>query len=441
MNQVMGGIIDQLGPDDRVSIVIFDDEACIPLQLSSLPCLDTESLKNSIKRDVQADGGTNFEAGLTNATKVLNDCSDCFKGLTEVENRIILITDAQPNTGDTTAGGLATIIKDNAEKNIFLTVIGVGLDFNTELIEYLGTVKGANYYSVHTPGEFQRRLVQDFNYTVNPLVFDLELSVDPASLGGDGNGKEGWRILSVYGSPNPNDTAYAALGGNGTISRVNTLFPSPKTEEGIKGGVVLLRMSVPEAGANAVPLTLDASYTNRNGERFTTKRDVALPAETLTTGAGPFYQSTGVRKAILLARYTDISRNWLIDEWRKIEASGENDRTIVVPSALCGVYPSKYCPEVSPEEVYGFKDVSGGCDLGSWLNPSGCILPTPIPVIYQLSEWERLSQNLTDHVSEGAKTAFEEFLPYMESEIAALGDSTLNQEVEIVKKIIAAGSD
>lgn len=47
---------------------------------------------------------------------------------------------------------------------------------------------------------------------VTPLVFDLRLSVDPSGLGG-----AGWRVLHVYGSPNPNDTA---LSSDGAISRV-----------------------------------------------------------------------------------------------------------------------------------------------------------------------------------------------------------------------------
>ena len=59
-------------------------------------------------------------------------------------------------------------------------------------------------------GEFQRRLADEFDYMVTPLVFDLELKVDPASTAA------GWRMLAVYGSPNPNDTA---LAGNGTIMR------------------------------------------------------------------------------------------------------------------------------------------------------------------------------------------------------------------------------
>ncbi len=43
---------------------------------------------------------------------------------------------------------------------------GVGLDFNTELVESISKVKGANYFSVHTPGEFKRRLVDQFDFAV-----------------------------------------------------------------------------------------------------------------------------------------------------------------------------------------------------------------------------------------------------------------------------------
>ena len=30
---------------------------------------------------------------------------------------------------------------------------GVGVDFNTELVESITKTKGANYYSLHTPGQ------------------------------------------------------------------------------------------------------------------------------------------------------------------------------------------------------------------------------------------------------------------------------------------------
>lgn len=43
---------------------------------------------------------------------------------------------------------------------------GVGLDFNTELVEGISKVRGANYFSVHSPGEFRRRLTDEFDYAV-----------------------------------------------------------------------------------------------------------------------------------------------------------------------------------------------------------------------------------------------------------------------------------
>ena len=61
--------------------------------------------------------------------------------LEDTENRIVLITDAEPNTGDFTTEGLAARLKANAADGIFTTIVGVGLDFNTELIDAISRVK------------------------------------------------------------------------------------------------------------------------------------------------------------------------------------------------------------------------------------------------------------------------------------------------------------
>lgn len=61
-----------------------------------------------------------------------------------------------------------------------------------------------------------------------------------------------------------------------------------------------------------------------------------------------------------------------------------------------------------PADVaYGKKPAAGGgCDLGTWAIPNGCILPAPYPVVIQLNQWERWSANLTGHVNPRAKQAF-----------------------------------
>ena len=123
---------------------------------------------------------------------------------------------------------------------------------------------------------------------------------------------------------------------------MHTLFPSPKTEEGVKGGVVLLRMQPPAAapvtapgdsagdspsaaGAPApAPLSLTATYRDRSLQLFSCSRRVPIPPELLAgavNGAAmpgqeaaaavePLFQSTGVRKAVALARYVDALQSW-----------------------------------------------------------------------------------------------------------------------------------
>ncbi|KAL4859210.1 Sister chromatid cohesion protein PDS5 B-B [Chlorella vulgaris] len=403
--EVLEGIVDKLGPEDSLGIVLFSTDACIPLKLAPLRDTNVAELKRQIERDIEATSSTNMQAGLDTATRELKGCRECLEANPQdTENRIILITDAQPNEG----------------------AISVGLDFNTELVEGVSKVRGANYFSVHSPGEFKRRLNDEFDYAVTPLVFDLNLAVDPGSLGPDG-----WKVLHVYGSPNPNDTA---LNSNGTVTQVNTLFPAPKTEEGIKGGVVLLRMRPPTAG-NA-PLQLTVTYTDRAGQTFSNQRTVAVPEEVLPAAAdggdGTYFDSNGVRKAVLLARYTDILHDWLLDQWAAVNSS----KPIAIPANLCTSLPSDYCPV--PVQLYGQQRINdGGCELAHWLLPDACLLPPPYPVLLPLlGRWERQSEKLA--VDPKARAAFDAFLPYFESEAAAVGDASLNQEVELINTILAA---
>ncbi|GAB4821981.1 hypothetical protein N2152v2_009027 [Parachlorella kessleri] len=422
---VVQGVLDKLGPQDRVSIVLFSDNACAPKPLSPVNCTDMTALKSAVKRDVVATASTNVAEGYDEATRQLKGCRACMEaGLANAENRILLITDAQPNAGDYSDTGLAARFKANAADNIFTTLVGVGVDFNTELVESISTTRGANYYSLHTPGEFKQRIADQFDYAVNPLVFDLSLQLDPASLSGSG----GWKVLHVYGSPNDNDTS---LSTSGKLIQINTLFPSPKTDEGIKGGVVLLRLQPPAGGANT-PLKLTVTYTDRSGKAATSQRTVGLPA--MKAGDGGVYQSSGVRKAVLLARYVDSLQDWLLSQWQTIDRCVGNKpcEPILVPPELCTVFPAMYCPV--PVTTWGITQTSRGCELQRWLVPGSSILPPPLPVFPPLlGRWERKSQRLA--VNADSKAAFSDFLPYMQAEVAALKDSTLNQEVDIVKKL------
>lgn len=53
----------------------------------------------------------------------------------DLENRVIFLTDMCPNIGSTDGESLFKITENNAKNNIFTTFIGIGVDFDTKLVE------------------------------------------------------------------------------------------------------------------------------------------------------------------------------------------------------------------------------------------------------------------------------------------------------------------
>ncbi len=140
-------LLDHLLPEDRFGLVIFSDDAFLVDPLTSVGDKDLERLKSRILKIKETDG-TNMEAGMEEGTALFDRFLQADKS--EYENRIIFLTDAMPNLGETGDLGLFRMLEDNADRGIYTTFIGIGVDFNTELVEKITKIKGANYYSVHS---------------------------------------------------------------------------------------------------------------------------------------------------------------------------------------------------------------------------------------------------------------------------------------------------
>lgn len=55
---------------------------------------------------------------------------------------------------------------------------GIGLDFNTELVQHITTsIKGASYDAVMSAKSFQKKMNEDFDYYLSPLVFDVGFKI------------------------------------------------------------------------------------------------------------------------------------------------------------------------------------------------------------------------------------------------------------------------
>ena len=271
-----------LDEGDRLGVVTYSGSARVIQPMTPVDDLDREHFRARLA-GIRADGNTNLDAGMRTARELVEPHAD--PDASERETRIIYVTDAMPNTGQTGADPLQSRLQRNAEEGIYSTFVGVGVDFNTKLVEAVTSTKGANYYTVKSPTQFDERMDEGFQYMVTPLVFDLELAVEA----------EGYEIANVYGT-----TEEAA--STGEILSVKTLFPSKSEGGRTKGGVILLQL----AKTGATPeLTLTASYENREGESFASNRTITFEDQ-----PAPYYESSAVRKAVALQRYATLMRNW-----------------------------------------------------------------------------------------------------------------------------------
>merc|ERR1719240_1919802 len=293
-NEAVVSLLSKLRPTDRVGIVLFNYDAKVLLPLTEVSELDLASI-SAKQLAVSARGGTSMEAGFRAAAGLLRPVANRLCG--KRESRIIFLTDDMPNVGAVDGDTMLGMVSHEAEKGIYTSLLGVGLDFNADVVEAMSKAKGAWYGSVMTSEAFRKRLDDEFDYMVTPLVFNLRFHLS----------SDAYVIDKVFGSPE------SEL-GNGQLMRINTLFPSAKDEQGqTKGGVVLLRL-VRKHASTAVDETLKLrlSYEDRCGNPDFSELTVqpCFPVGSCES----YFENKGVRKAVLLARYASVLRQWLIDE-------------------------------------------------------------------------------------------------------------------------------
>lgn len=281
--RALSALTEQLRDEDRFGVVLYNSNAHVAKPLGRVADTNMDVVREHIER-IQAGGGTNVNAGYSAAMDLLEPHYGA--DLTELENRIVFMTDAMPNAGPTGESDIVDAFDRAADEHVHTTFVGIGLDTNADLVESISGVKGANHYFIHSTEEFVDRLADEFVYMVTPLVFDLSLDVV----------SDGYEIDAVYGSPNA-DVA------TGEVMHVRTLFPSPTTDGETRGGVTLLQLDGTDPTAD---IELVATWVERDG---TEHRDAATVS--LSTASPEHFDNTGIRKAVLLSRYGRLLREWM----------------------------------------------------------------------------------------------------------------------------------
>jgi Ca-activated chloride channel homolog len=138
--QAAMAVVDQLSNGDTFSLVTYSAgvEVLVPAQ----PVEDRESLKSRISR-IRTDGGTALYAGVeAGAVQLRRYLSD------RKINRVILLSDGLANVGPSSPADLRRLGERLSRDGIPVTTVGVGDDYNEDLMSGLAEASDANYYYV-----------------------------------------------------------------------------------------------------------------------------------------------------------------------------------------------------------------------------------------------------------------------------------------------------
>jgi len=146
--------LDRLGPQDIVSVVAYDStvEVLVPATRAS----DRASILRGIDR-LRAGGMTALFAGTSKGAAEVRK----FKDAATVD-RIILLSDGQANVGPQSPGDLARLGAALRRENIGVTTIGLGLDYNEDLMVSLARKSGGNHFFVEDPSQLADLFRQGF---------------------------------------------------------------------------------------------------------------------------------------------------------------------------------------------------------------------------------------------------------------------------------------
>jgi len=180
-------LLAQLEQSDRFPIIAYGTDVDVIAPLTTA----TESNVRNAQRallQIRDDGGTNLSGGLIAARDQLSRFADD-SGVERVE-RVVLISDGLANEGIIGSDALAQLAEETANAGVSLTTVGVGLDYDEQVMTRMAVSGHGNYYFVESAGNLRAMFAKELGDLGNTTATQVSLILEP---------KPGVEIVEAYG--------------------------------------------------------------------------------------------------------------------------------------------------------------------------------------------------------------------------------------------------
>ena len=139
--------VEQLSYSDRVSLTVYDQQVnvIVPSTLAS----NKEVILNRIKQ-IRPGGSTALHDGWLEGGKQVSQYLN-----TEQLNRVILLSDGLANVGETNPDVIGSNVHGLSKRGVSTTTMGIGDDYNEDLMESIALAGDGNYYYIQDPAQLE----------------------------------------------------------------------------------------------------------------------------------------------------------------------------------------------------------------------------------------------------------------------------------------------
>ncbi len=167
--QAAAAIVDQLSSKDIFSLVAYDTsvQVLVPAQ----PVEDKDMLKSRIER-IQPGGSTALYEGVERGAVELGRYLSHKK-----INRVLLLSDGLANVGPSSTPEISELGRRLAARGIAVSTIGLGDDYNEDLMTALAQASDANYYYVRDVEELPAIFAKELGQLLSVVARNVRVRV------------------------------------------------------------------------------------------------------------------------------------------------------------------------------------------------------------------------------------------------------------------------
>ncbi|HKE17815.1 MAG TPA: VWA domain-containing protein [Kofleriaceae bacterium] len=170
-------LIGRLDQRDRIALIQYDDDAQVVVPSVAADSEGKQRLLSAV-RQLTPGGSTNLHGGMTlGRDEVLRTLAP------GQVSRVILLSDGLANAGQSDPVVIADTARMAADRGVRITAVGVGLEYNEDLMEAIAESGRGNYYYVREAAGLDGVLAGELSAAQATVASEVELRLRPACTG------------------------------------------------------------------------------------------------------------------------------------------------------------------------------------------------------------------------------------------------------------------